>query len=382
MNWNFKIARVAGIDIKVHITFFLVLVLGAIQWGSSTPGSIEGALFGVVLMILLFTCVTLHELGHSLVAQYFGIPVKEIALLPLGGVAQLSKNPDKPLHELLIAIAGPLVNVAIALVLFVVAIATGIAAQLNVLGGRGELLNALNQPSPRTMLLWLIATNISLCVFNLIPAFPLDGGRILRALLAMQLGLARATAIAAIVGQAIAIGLGVFGIINGNFILMLIAVFIFFGAGQENAAAQAKTVLSTQKIGDAYNKHAITLQNGDRVSKVVDYILTSYQPDFAVTFGNSLLGIVTREDVLRSLAINPNDVYVSEIMHREVFKVDATKSLDAVREEMSTQGARVAAVYDGARFLGLVSAEDLREAAAVLAFVQRQKRNQTANKNL
>ncbi len=371
MAWSFRIAQVFGIAIKVHITFFLVLILGAFQWGGSTPGSIEGALFGVVLMIALFTCVTLHELGHSLVAQYFGIPVKEIVLLPLGGVAQLSKNPEKPLHELLIAAAGPLVNVVIALVLFV---ATGFNAQLGVLGGRGELLNALNEPSPRTLLLWLLAANVSLCLFNLIPAFPLDGGRILRALLAMKLGNPRATRIASLIGQAIAIVLGIFGVLSGNFILALIAVFIFFGAGQENVAAQAKTVLSTQKIGDAYNKHALTLQNGDRVSKVVDYILTSYQPDFAVTFGNNLLGIVTREDVLRTLATNPNDLYVSEMMRREVLKVDASKSLDEVREEMSDKSARIAAVYSGSSFLGLVSAEDLSEATAVLAFVQQQQR--------
>jgi CBS domain-containing protein len=145
-------------------------------------------------------------------------------------------------------------------------------------------------------------------------------------------------------------------------------------------AAQAKTVLSAQKIGDAYNKHAITLQNGDRLSKVVDYILTSYQPDFAVTFGNNLLGVVTREDVLRSLATNPNDVYVGEIMKREVLKVEAAKSLDAVREEMGEKGARVAAVYSGASYLGLVSVEDLNEATAVLAFVQQQQRIKNARR--
>jgi Zn-dependent protease/predicted transcriptional regulator len=377
MNWSFRIAQVAGIDIKVHITFFLILILGAFQWGGSTPGSLEGALFGVVLMILLFTCVTLHELGHSLTAKYFGVPVKDITLLPLGGVAQLTKNPEKPLHEFIIAAAGPLVNVVIAIVLFIV---TGASAQLGVLGGRGELLNQLNAPSLQTMLLWLLAANVSLVLFNLIPAFPLDGGRMLRALLAMKLGTPRATRIAALIGQGIAIVLGIVGVLSGNFILALVAVFIFFGAGQENVAAQAKTVLSTQKIGDAYNKHAITLQNGDRVSKVVDYILTSYQPDFAVTFGNNLLGVVTREDVLRTLATNPNDVYVGEIMKREVLKVEAARSLDEVREEMGEKGARLAAVYNGASYLGLVSAEDLNEAIAVLAFVQQQQRIKNAGR--
>ena len=377
MNWNFRIAQIAGIDIKVHVTFFLVLILGAFQWGGSTPGSPSGALFGVVLMILLFTCVTLHELGHSLVARHFGIPVKEITLLPLGGVAVLTKNPEKPVHELLIAAAGPLVNLVISIVLF---FATGGTAQLNILGGRGELLNTLNQPSLSTLLLWLMTANISLFLFNLIPAFPLDGGRILRAILAMFLGYTRATRAASVVGQLIAIALGILGLTTGNFILALIAVFIFFGAGQENSTAQAKTMLSTLRIGDSYNKYAITLQNGDRVSKVVDYILTSYQPDFAVLFGVQLLGIVTRADVLHTLANNPNDLYVSEIMHRDVLKVDAAKTLDEVTELMNANSSRIAAVYNGPTYLGLVSVEDIQEAMAVLAFLQQQKRIQAAAK--
>ncbi len=281
MNWAFRIARVRDIDIKIHISFFLILALGAFQWAGSVPGNvIEGALFGIVLMMALFFCVTLHELGHSIAAQAFGIPVREIVLLPLGGVAVMSKNPDKPLHDLIISAAGPLVNVVIAIVLFVV---TGATVGFPMLGGQGTVDNLLGQPSLQTLLVWLLAANISLVVFNLIPAFPLDGGRIFRALLAMRLGYPRATKIASTVGQVAAIGLGILGIATGNFVLVLVAVFIFLGAGQENARAESKTVLTTLKIGDAYNKHALTLQIGDRVSKVVDYILTSYQPDFAVT---------------------------------------------------------------------------------------------------
>ena len=116
MNWSFRIAVIAGIPIRVHVTFFLILLLGAYQWGGMT-GTLNGAIFGIVLMVLLFVCVTLHELGHSLVAKVFGIPVRQMVLLPLGGIAQITKNPEKPLHELLIAVAGPLVNVVIAILL-------------------------------------------------------------------------------------------------------------------------------------------------------------------------------------------------------------------------------------------------------------------------
>ncbi len=370
MGWSFQIARIRGISIKVHISFFLILILGAVQWGGMT-GTIGGALYGVVLMILLFTCVTLHELGHSLVAVHFGIPVREITLLPLGGVSLITRNPDKPIQEMLIAIAGPLVNVVIAAILFV---ALGGFGGVDLLNGRGLLLN-MGKPSLTSMLLWLLAANVSLVVFNLIPAFPLDGGRFMRALLAMPLGYRRATRIASIVGQVIALGIGIFGLVDGNFILILIAVFVFFGAGQETATADSKTVLTTRRVGDAYNKNALTLVVGDRVSKVVDYLLTSHQPNFAVMQGSNLLGIVTRDDVLRALATSTIDLYATEIMERDVLKVESSKTLQDVSETMAQNGKRVVAVYDNSNYLGLVGIEDISEAFTILAFLERQERH-------
>jgi stage IV sporulation protein FB len=224
------------------------------------------------------------------------------------------------------------------------------------------------------MLLWLLAANISLVIFNLIPAFPLDGGRIFRALLAMGIGYPRATRIAAIVGQIAAVGLGIWGLTSGNVLLILVAVFIFLGAGQEAAAPPNGTaVLKTMRVGDAYNKHALQLQIGDRVSKVVDYILTSYQPDFAVMQGSNVLGIITRDDVLRNLAVDPSDRFVTEIMQRNLLRIDANKTLDEARQMMAESGARVAGVFDNQLFLGLVNADDIGEAFAVLTFVQRQQ---------
>lgn len=376
MSGSFRIARIADIDIRIHFTFFLILILAAFQWSGIT-GTPAGALFGVVLMLLLFVCVTLHELGHSLVARAFGIQVREITLLPLGGVAVMAKNPDKPLHELLIAAAGPLVNVVIAAVLLTV---LGANVPTNLLDAQG-LIPDTRSTSFSTLLYWLLAANISLVVFNLIPAFPLDGGRMLRALLAMALGFPHATRIATLLGQVIAVGLGVYGVINGQFLLVLIAVFIFAGAGQENSAAQSKTVLVTRRIGDAYNKHALTLQIGDRVSRVTDYILTSYQPDFAVLQGTRLLGIVTRDEVLRTLALQPGDPYVTEIMRREVLRLQGAITLDEAREAMSTADVRIAAVYDNDQYLGLISQEDIAEAFAVLTFMRMHSSRPTASEN-
>jgi Zn-dependent protease/predicted transcriptional regulator len=368
MGWSFRIARIDGIDIKVHISFFLILILGAVEWGGLT-GTVDGALFGVVLMILLFTCVTLHELGHSIVAKLFGIPVREIILFPLGGVSNITKNPDKPLHDLLISIAGPLVNVLIALILAVVLGRVGVVSLLD---GQG-MVQELQTPSLQGMLLWLLAANATLVIFNLIPAFPLDGGRAFRAILAMFLGYRRATRIASLVGQLLAIVMGIYALISGNFVLALIAVIIFFGANQETATAESKTVLKTLRVGDAYNKNALTLAIGDKVNKVVDYLLTSYQPDFAVLQGSNLLGIVTRNDVLRAMASSPTDLFVTEIMQRNVVKVDASMTLQEVGERMQAQSARVAAVYNGTMYLGLVGLEDISEAFTILAFQQRQQ---------
>jgi Zn-dependent protease len=366
MNWAYRIVRVSGIDIKVHITFPLILLLVGVQWGSGHGA--PGFVFGVVLALALFTCVTLHELGHSLAAQAFQIPVREIVLLPIGGVAMFGRLPEKPFQELIIAAAGPAVNVAITAVLAVFG-----APVLMTLDGRGLVEGTMPPPSPEAFLFWLLAANIMLVAFNMIPAFPLDGGRMLRALLAMFTDYARATKVAAVIGQGFAVALGILGVFSGNFILAIIAVFIFFGAGMESFQARAKTVLNTLRVGDAYNKHALELVPGDRVSRVVDYILTSYQPDFAVVLGGNLYGVVTRENVLQTLASRPDDPYVAEIMQREVVRVNAGASLEDVQERMGQSNARLVAVYTGERYLGLVSREDLKEALSVLFFLRRQQ---------
>lgn len=361
MSWAYRIARVSGIDIKVHVTFVLILALFGWQWGRDHGAG--GAAFGVLLALALFACVTLHELGHSLVAQRFGIPVRQIVLLPLGGVALLGRIPEKPRQELLIAIAGPLVNVAIALLLLPL---VGAAATMTGLDGQG-VVAGMQTPSAATFLVWLFAANVSLVLFNLIPAFPLDGGRILRAVLAMRMSHPRATAIASSVGQGFALLFGLIGFLTGHVMLVLVAVFVFFGAGQENAVTQARTHLSTMRVGDAYNRHVLTLRAGDDLGRVVDYILTSYQPDFAVLFGHRLLGVVTRETVLRALPQTPLETPVTQLMERDVLHVDAGANLDDVRQALGEQARRIAAVYRDDEYLGLISREDIAEAFAVLA---------------
>jgi Zn-dependent protease len=228
MSWSYKFGRVAGIDLKIHITFILFLIWIAFSYFSA--GGPAAARQGVLFILLLFGCVLLHELGHALTAKKFGIGTSDIILLPIGGVARLDHIPNDPKQEFLIASAGPLVNVVIALVL------------MFYLGHRSAMSGLQDLMTPRVAMLSKLATvNVGLVLFNLIPAFPMDGGRILRSLLAMRLDYVRATEIAATIGQALAIFFGIIGFF-GNTFLIFIAFFVFMGAQQEAAMARARRI--------------------------------------------------------------------------------------------------------------------------------------------
>ncbi|XXT22974.1 site-2 protease family protein [Sorangium sp. So ce429] len=360
MKWSFKVARVAGIDVNVHATFGLIVAVGALQW-SGRHGA-QGALFGAALMLALFACVALHELGHSLVARRFGLTVREILLLPIGGVAMLVGRPERPLHELLIALAGPAVNVALAAVLLLVNGVLGFLPGLTELG-------AASGPSLQTALLWLLGANMALAVFNMIPALPLDGGRVLRAGLSMAVGPARATSAAAAIGQVIAVALFAFALFSGHLVLAFISVLVFLGASQERAAERARSILGDVPVGRAYNRRAIALSPCDRVNDAAEHILTTYQTDFAVMLEGEPIGVLTRADVIRALAEGAGSAYVAGLMRRDVVRLSADRSLDEVARLMSEKSTPVVAVYDGERYLGLISHEDVAEALTLLQFL-------------
>jgi Zn-dependent protease len=362
MGWSYRIATIRGIDLKVHVTFAFLVLIVASNWASL---GLAGVAFGAGLIVLLFGCVTLHEFGHAIAAQYYGIPVKEIVLLPIGGIAFLGRAARDPMQELVIAAAGPAVNVAIiallAPVLYVIGEPLSAAPALLRPGGA--------TPSLAEALHWLLGANISLVLFNLIPAFPLDGGRILRGLLGLRMEWSRATRWSAGIGQGLAMGMGAWGFMQGNLTLGIIAAMVFFAASATNAEEQRHTVLSTQRVGDACNRHAIVLSESDRVSTVIRYLLTSYQPDFAVMRGPRLLGVVRRSQVLAALARRQGDVPVSAIM-ADATSISAGQSLAETRQLLADSTSSVAAVFADSRFIGLVSAEDIDEAQAVLSFVR------------
>jgi Zn-dependent protease len=229
MRSSLKIASISGIEVRIHLTFLLFLAW--IWFSYYQIAGVSGATQGVLFVLALFTCVLLHEFGHAFAARAFGIQTPDITLLPIGGVARLSRIPDEPWQELVVAVAGPLVNVVIAAVLI---FAVRQAAPL-------DQLESIENPRIE-LLAKLASVNIMLVLFNLIPAFPMDGGRVLRALLAMAMPYSRATWIAARIGQVLAICLGTYAYFgpNKNPILIFIAFFIFIGAQQEAAMARIR----------------------------------------------------------------------------------------------------------------------------------------------
>jgi Zn-dependent protease len=361
MSWSLRIASVRGIAIRVHLSFVLILLIGAVHYGVPYGGA--GAAFGVLFMLALFACVVLHELGHSLVAQQFGVEVREILLLPIGGVARLGREPSRPLHELLIAVAGPLVNVGLSILLALLAAGwLGIGWLLD--GGFFQSL--LGAPSATTLLASLLFANVALAVFNMLPALPMDGGRVFRALLAMMLGKFRATLIAATVGQVMAAGLAIFGIYTGNLILALIGGFVFFGASQERASARAASALAGLGAGEVVDPRALVLSPGDQLGVVAHHAVRVPQAHFAVVHGDRVVGTLSREDMSRLLTTAGPLAYVAGVMRRDLSEIDAATPPPEARIRLMELGGRPLVVRGPYGFMGLLGLEDLARAAMMV----------------
>lgn len=350
---SLRLGRVAGIDIKVHLSFALILAFGGMQWGAAFGA--RGAVFGVVSTILLFSCVLAHELGHSLVAKGYGIPVKEITLWPFGGVAQLGAKPKNPKEELLISLAGPAVNVVLAAIFFV-----GGMLWLG-LGGLENAVTDIGKSSPTmtTLLALMLGSNIVLAVFNMLPALPMDGGRVLRALLSFRLGHSRATLIAGNVARVIAVAMFAGAVVFGHVMLGIIAVVVFFGAGREVADQQAGDSLAGVRAGIAVNPHAVVLGPSTSVGDAVKAMVQSGQSAFAVMHYGRLLGVVARDALLRVAGLEGPAAYVAGAMQRHFPMISSTASLEEARQKMNETVSPYVVVADGERYLGLVTELEL-----------------------
>jgi Zn-dependent protease len=346
MKWSWKIARVAGIDVYLHATFLLIIGWVALShWSQGLAGMISGPLF----ILALFACVVLHEFGHALTARRYGIKTRDITLYPIGGVARLERMPDQPLQELWVALAGPAVNLVIAAALFAWLALTATFVPI-------EHLTVTTGP----FLERLLVTNLFLAGFNLLPAFPMDGGRVLRALLALRLEYTRATQIAATIGQGMALLFGFVGIF-GNPLLMFIALFVWIGAAQEASLVLMKSALAGIPISRAMLTEFHTLSPGDTLDRAVELILQGSQQDFPVLVEGRVVGILTRADLLKALVQQPHSVRVEAIMRREFHTVDAGEMLETAIACQQEYACHTLAVLRHAQLVGLVTSENLGE---------------------
>jgi len=345
-----RIATVSGIPIRLHFTFLLFLL-----WIGLSPG---GHLLGVLYVLTIFACVVLHELGHSVAALHYGIPVADITLYPIGGVARIEKRPTAR-QELWIAVAGPAVNVVIAVLLAGVLAAQGklpLAADLLHFGG--------GVPG---FVAGILKTNIWLVLFNLIPAFPMDGGRVLRAVLALTMPPERATAIASGIGQNLAIVAGIYAIFHSNWFLMFIAFFIYIGAGQEAFAYRQAALIEGIPIKKAMMTDVRTLNVGSTLKEAADVLLDTSQHDFPVLHGDQVQGILTRDGLLRGLSVEGPSGFVAGAMMREFASVGPDDDLGAALPGLQAQPGPLL-VLDPAqngRLAGIVTGENVQEYLAL-----------------
>lgn len=348
MKWSWKIAKIAGIDVYVHATFLILLGWTALAGYLHTRAA-AAALAGVAFTLTIFAVVVLHELGHALTARRFGIKTIDITLLPIGGLARLERMPEKPRHELLVALAGPAVNVVLAALLFGALVATG---------QKVALIAGLENNSP--FLLRLFWVNVMLAGFNLLPAFPMDGGRALRALLAMRTSYVRATLTAAWLGQALALGMGLLGLFFNPF-LLFIALFVWIGAAAESSSVVTRALLSGLPVRAAMLTRFTTLEPTDTISTAVKQLLAGSDIDFPIVQNGRLVGVLTRNDLLRELHDSGPAVQVGAVMRSGVDTVDPSEPLDQAVARLDASECRVLPVVRNGELLGLLTPENVTE---------------------
>ena len=355
MERGIPLFKIRGIQIRMHYTFPLILIFAAIQFALLTGRGLTGAAFGVVVTSILFAIVVLHELGHSIAAQSYGIQVKQIVLLPIGGVAQLGRIPEKPSQELAISIAGPMVNFVLAAVLAVLGLAYGLDLGLQFV---------LRLPTGITIgavFSYIFAANLFLGLFNLLPAFPMDGGRVLRALLAMRMKYSRATMLAVTVGQGMAALMGLWGFFSGSFFLVLIAVFIFSAAGQEGRMARVRNVLGDITVREAYSTQVRSLTPQSTLREAIALTMSSVQSHFPVRDGEQLLGILTPNRLADALRNASPEDSVTKFMRSDFEPVSPDEKLYIAQQLLSEAGADALPVVENNQFLGLVTAQDVNK---------------------
>lgn len=345
MKWSFKIGSVMGIPIKIHITFVLLLLLIYFA-GSAVIGS--GGWQGVIFVVLVFASVVFHELSHAWVAKHFGIDVADITLLPIGGVARMTRPPERPFEEILIAIAGPAASLFLAFALWFA---------WDIIGEEAVTISDFSVQG--SLFAQLIAVNVVLALFNLLPAFPMDGGRVLRGLLALKLGQYRATKIAVGIGQILAIILFFIGLLTLNPFMMLIALFVYLGA--ETEERQMGIMVS---LGGATARHAMStdlevLHPTATVADAAELSCRRFQADFPVMDGARLVGLLTREAIVSALHRQGPSVLIRDVMVRDFPVAGEDSSLIDILQKIQETGYKAVPILRGSELKGMITLEQI-----------------------
>jgi stage IV sporulation protein FB len=349
MSWSLTLGRIAGTEVKLHVTFvlFLIWIFGA-NWAA---GGIEQAWYSLAFLILLFACVVAHEFGHIFAARTYGIATPDVTLLPIGGLARLERIPEEPREELVIAVAGPLVNVVIAGALIIFA-----GARLDT-----HMLASI-ESSRISMIDRLAMVNVFLVLFNLIPAFPMDGGRVLRALLATRMGYVRATEIAAFVGQGFAFALGFIGLFS-NVMLIFIALFVYLAASSEAHFVAMRAMSRGVPVGAAMMTQYATLTPQADVEDAVQTLLRTSQSEFPVIDESGRpVGLLSRGDIIRALKERGPHARVEEAMTKELPSISHRRPLEDAFRMLQEKSAPAVLVVDASgRLAGMVTSETVGE---------------------
>lgn len=353
MKWSFRFARIAGIDIAVHATFALLLGWVALTVWRTTQ-SADAVLQGLFFVLTLFACVVLHELGHALTARHFGIATRSITLLPIGGVAAMEKMPEDPKQEMLVAIAGPLVNV-------VIAAALGLWISLNNIAPPDVNADASQLfGTPAAFLYSLLSINLMLAIFNMLPAFPMDGGRVLRAALAMKMEHHLATLRAAKIGQSMAVVLFFLGFFYSP-VLMLISVFIWFAAGAESGAEQLRHALHSVSPRQAMVSRFDLLHGDDTLQRALDLTLQTDQKHFPVQFANGGLYVLSQRDMLAALRSEGEKIRLRSLPLPALQCCDISEPMQQVLDRIQQQGNPIIGVTESGQLSGVIHLENIME---------------------
>lgn len=349
MKYSLSLGRIAGIQVFVHWTFAILIAWTIYSDARAGLGVIE-MIWSVAFVLAIFVCVTMHEYGHALAARRYGIQTRDITLLPIGGLAKLESIPEKPKEELVVAIAGPLVNVAIVIVLLpVILLTTGVPSieSLSVVGGKN-------------FLLMLAAVNISLAVFNLIPAFPMDGGRIFRAVLGFWLDRAKATQIAAGVGQVLAVGFMVWGFYGDPF-LIFIGLFIFASARSEARYTKTQAILKNTLLRQVLISKPPVMPASATMREAAQILLTTQNKDFLVIENGKPIGSIDREQIIKAIAERGEASYVNDAMDTGLLVLDVKMPIEDAWHEFQAKGKRLALVVEHGEFVGVVDTDNIAE---------------------